>query len=176
MWLKTLVLSFCQWCNNSFFGHGIRDSVWLFPFVEIFHLIGLAVLGGTLLVLNLRLLGFGFRGGRTSDLAKDVRPWMIGGLAVMLVSGFLLFSTEAVKMYGNWAFRAKMSFLLLAIPYTFTIYRRVVKADESQIARVWRISAALLSLLLWSGVGIGGRAIGFVTTSASSVNVSASQD
>jgi hypothetical protein len=153
-------------------GHGIRDSVWLFPFIEIFHLIGLGVLGGTLLVLNLRLLGIGFRGERTADLAKDVRPWMIGSLAVMLVSGFLLFTTEAVKMYGNWAFRAKMSFLFLAILYTFTIYRWVVRADEFRVARVWRVFAALLSLLLWSGVGLGGRAIGYVTTPTSSISVS----
>ena len=172
MWLRELILSFCQWCNNSFFGHGIRDSRWLFPFVEIFHLIGLGVLGGTLLVLNLRLLGIGFKGEKTFDLSKDVRPWMIGSLVVMLVSGFLLFSTEAVKMFGNWAFRAKMSFLLLAIVYTFTIHRWVLRADESRLAPVWRISAAVLSLLLWSGVGLGGRAIGFVTTSASSVSAS----
>lgn len=173
MWLRELLLSFCQWCNNSFFGHGIRDSRWLFPFVEIFHLLGLGVLGGTLLVLNLRLLGIGFRGEKTSDLAKDVRPWMVGSLGVMLVSGFLLFSTEAVKMYGNWAFRAKMTFLALAILYTFTLYRWVVRAEEFRVARGWRVSAAVLSLVLWSGVGLGGRAIGFVTTSASSVSMSA---
>jgi hypothetical protein len=173
MWLRALVLSFCRWCNNSFFGHGIRNSVWLFPFVEIFHLIGLGVLGGTILVLNLRLLGIGFRGESTSDLAKDVRPWTMGSLVVMLASGFLLFSTEAVKMYGNWAFRWKMIFLLLAILFTFTIHRKVVSAEESRIAPVWRISVALVSLLLWSAVGLGGRAIGYVTTSTSSVSVSA---
>jgi len=173
MWLRELMLSFCRWCNNSFFGHGIRNSVWLFPFVEVFHLIGLGVLGGTILVLNLRLLGISFRGERSSDLARDVRPWMIGSLAVMLISGFLLFSTEAVKMYGNWAFRWKMIFLLCAILFTFTIHRKVASSDETRIAPVWRISVALLCLLLWSGVGLGGRAIGYVTTSASSVSVPA---
>jgi len=173
MWLRELILAFCQWCNNSFFGHGIRNSVWLFPFVEIFHLIGLGVLGGTILVLNLRLLGISFRSERTSDLAKDVRPWTIGSLVVMLVSGFLLFSTEAVKMYGNWAFRWKMIFLVSAILFTFTIHRKVASSDESRIAPMWRIFVALLSLLLWSGVGLGGRAIGYVTTAASSVSVHA---
>jgi len=170
MSLRLLLLHFCRWCNASFFGHGIRDSVWLFPFVEIFHLLALGILGGTLLVLNLRLLGIAFREERTADLAKDVKPWMIGSLIVMLVSGFLLFSTEAVKMYGNWAFRAKMSFLLLAILYTFTFYRRVVRAEEFRFTHASRVSAALLSLALWTGVGLGGRAIGYVTTSVSSVS------
>jgi hypothetical protein len=169
MWLRTHILWFCQWCNNSFFGHGIRDSVWLFPFVEIFHLVGLGVLGGTILVLNLRLLGIGFRAERTADLAKDVRPWMISSLIVMLVSGFLLFSTEAVKMYGNWAFRWKMIFLAAAIVYTFTIFRKVMRAEESRVTPFVRVFVALLSLALWSGVGLGGRAIGYVTTTASSV-------
>ncbi|HKV04810.1 MAG TPA: DUF6644 family protein [Candidatus Acidoferrales bacterium] len=171
MWLRVLVLSFCRWCNDSFFGHGIRNSTWLFPFVEIFHLIGLSVLGGTILLLNLRLLGLRFRNEPVAELARDVRPWMLGSLGVMLVSGFLLFSTEAVKMYGNWAFQFKMSSLVLALIFTFTIHSRLTMADESRVPRAWRILAALVSLLLWTGVGLGGRAIGYVTTTVSSVNM-----
>jgi len=170
MWLRVHLLHFCQWCNGSFFGHGIRNSVWLFPFVEIFHLIGLGVLGGTLLVLNLRLMRVGFRSQHTADLERDFRPWMIGSLAVMLLSGFLLFSTEAVKMYGNWAFRWKMLFLATAIAYTFTLYRKVVMADETRVALLWRVLVALVSITLWAGVGLGGRAIGYVTTPTSSVS------
>lgn len=170
MWLRVHLLHFCQWCNASFWGHGIRDSVWLFPFVEIFHLLGLGILGGTLLVLNLRLMRLGFRSQPTADLERDFRPWMIGSLVVMLLSGFLLFSTEAVKMYGNWAFRWKMSFLAAAIVYTFTLYRKVVTLDETRVAPVWRVLIALLSITLWAGVGLGGRAIGYVTTPTSSVS------
>ena len=59
-WIKVLLLSFCHWCNETWFGHGIRDSVWLFPFVEIFHLLALGVLGGTILLVNARLLGLRF--------------------------------------------------------------------------------------------------------------------
>src|SRR5271169_5702470 len=101
MWIKTLLMTFCQWCNGSWFGHGIRNSTWLFPFVEIFHLLALGVLGGTILIVNMRLLGVRFWGESSSDLAREVRSWTLGSLAVMLLSGFLLFSTEAVKMYGN---------------------------------------------------------------------------
>src|ERR1700722_18425632 len=100
---SNLLMSFCQWADNSSFGHGVRNSTWLFPFVEIFHLLALGVLGGTILLLNLRLLGVEFKDSPSSQLARELRPWMFGSLAVMLISGFLLFSTEAVKMYGNWA-------------------------------------------------------------------------
>jgi hypothetical protein len=165
--LEHWILAFCEWCNGSFFGHAIRDSVWAFPVVEIFHLLALAILGGAMLVLNMRLIGIGFRTDSVSALARDLRPWIIGTLIVMLISGFLLFSTEAVKMYGNWAFQAKMSFLLLAIIFTFTIHSRVTHRDAASAAVRW--ATAIVSLLLWTGVGLGGRALGYVTTAAASV-------
>jgi len=165
--LKGGLLAFCEWCNASFFGHAIRDSVWAFPFVEIFHLLALAILGGSMLVLNMRLVGIGFRTDSVSILARELRPWIVGSILVMLLSGFLLFSTEAVKMYGNWAFQAKMSFLFLAILYTFTIHSRVTHREDSSPAVRW--STAIISLLLWTGVGLGGRALGYVTTAAASV-------
>jgi hypothetical protein len=156
------LLVFCQWALNSHAGHAVRDSVWLFPAVEICHLLGLAVLGGTVLILNLRLMNLRFPNEPVAELARDVDPLMIGSIVVMLVSGFFLFSSEAVKMYDNVAFHYKMVFLLLAIVYTFTIYRKVVMAAEGRVPLFWRVSVALLSLALWAGVGLAGRAIGYV--------------
>jgi hypothetical protein len=168
--MRTALLHFCQWCNASWWGHGIRDSTWLFPFVEIFHLLGLGILGGTILILNLRLMRLAFKKESTAELAGEVWPWMIGSLIVMLISGFLLFSTEAVKMYGNWGFQLKMLFLLLASIYTFTIHRRITLRDDGRFGPALRIAAAVLSLLLWTGVGLGGRSLGYITTSVSSVD------
>ena len=166
--LATLTLAFCRWCNDSFFGHVIRDSAWLFPFVEIFHLVALGLLGGTLVLVNMSLLGVRFGNASTPQLARELRPWMLGSIAVMLVSGFLLFSTEAVKMYGNWAFQLKMIFLLLAVLFTLTAHRRIIESQRTSMSL--RRVAAAVSLLLWLGVGLGGRALGYVTTAASAVN------
>jgi uncharacterized protein DUF6644 len=160
--LSALAQAFCAWCSNSFFGHGVRNSVWLFPTIEILHLLGLGVLGGTILIINLRLLGFRFRNEAVSELAKELQPWMNSSLVLMLVSGFFLFSSEAEKLYGNWAFRAKMTSLALAIVFTFTFYRKVTLSEEKQISPVWNKVAALISLVLWAGVGLAGRAIGYV--------------
>ncbi len=74
-------------------------------------------------------------------------------------------------MYGNWAFQIKMLFLLLALIFTFTIHRKIAMADEARISPIWRKLAAVLSILLWTGVGLGGRAIGYVTTATSSVSM-----
>lgn len=160
--LSALAQAFCQACSNSFFGHGVRNSVWLFPSIEIVHLLGLGVLGGTILIINLRLLGIRFRNEPVSNLARELQPWMISSLVVMVVSGFFLFSSEAEKLYGNWAFRAKMTSLALAIVFTFTFYRKVTLSEEKQISPVWNKVAALISLVLWAGVGLAGRAIGYV--------------
>lgn len=166
--LAAWTLAFCRWCNGSYFGHVIRDSTWLFPFVEVFHLVALALLGGILILVNLSLVGVRFGTTSTSGLARELRPWMLGCIAVMLVSGFLLFSTEAVKMYGNWAFQLKMLLLLLAVLFTLTLHRRVLESQRAPLSLRW--VAALVSLLLWLGVGLGGRALGYVTTAAAAVN------
>jgi hypothetical protein len=159
--IAQVLLAFCRWCNGSFFGEDIRNSAWLFPFVEIFHLLALGLLGGTIILVNLSLLGMRFRGEPVSRLARDVQPLFNASLAVMLLSGFLLFSTEAVKMYGSPAFQFKMSCLALAILFSYTLHFRIARGDAA-FAPGWRKLAAIASLTLWAGVALGGRAIGYV--------------
>jgi hypothetical protein len=149
-----------QWIENSGLGEAIRESKWLFPVIESVHLLGLAVIGGAILVVDLRLLGFGLRRQSVRQIARDVQPWLIGSLIVMLISGGMLFTSEAVKCYYHGAFWMKMTSLLLAILFTFTI-RRSVAANPDGV-RIGRSRVvAVVSLALWSGVGIGGRWIGF---------------
>jgi hypothetical protein len=155
------VLSFFTWCENTWLGDAIRDSRWLFPAIESLHLLGLAVIGGAVLVMNLRLLGFGNHLQPADRLWRDTRPWLVGSLAVMLISGMLLFTSEATKLYYHDAFWVKMTSLLLATLYTFTVMRKVALADPGRVGPVWGRAAALLSILLWSTVGVCGRWIGF---------------
>jgi uncharacterized membrane protein SirB2 len=155
------VLSFFTWCENSSLGEAIRASRWLFPAIESFHLLGLAVIGGSVLVVNLRLLGFGIERQPVAELWRDTRPWLLGSLTIMLVSGLLLFTSEATKLYYHGAFWMKMVSLLLATSFTFTVLRKVALADQGRVRPFWSKTAALISILLWSGVGVGGRWIGF---------------
>jgi hypothetical protein len=155
------VLSFFAWCENTSLGEAIRSSNWLFPVIECFHLLGLAVIGGAVLVVNLRLLGFGIERQPVAQLWRDTRPWLLGSLMVMLLSGCLLFTSEATKLYYHDAFWVKMSCLLLSILFTYTVVRRVALADPSRVRPFWSRAVAVVSILLWSGVGIGGRWIGF---------------
>jgi len=96
-----------------------------------------------------------------SRYLAGAEPWLIGSLLVMLVTGFLLMTSEAMRCYYNLAFWVKMWSLLFAMIFTFTIQRTVVRADASTVTPTRAKLVAVISLLLWSGVGIGGRGIGF---------------
>jgi hypothetical protein len=159
--LTAMLLPLFQVFENSPLGQTIRGSTWLFPVIESFHLVGLTVIGGAILIVDMRLMGLGLRGHRVAHLARDLQPWLVASLALMLITGLLLFVSEAVKCYYSSAFWWKMTFLFLAITYTFTIRRRVTAAEESSVDPYWRRLAGVVSLVLWSGVGIGGRWIGF---------------
>ncbi len=129
---------------------------------------GSGAAGWHVILINLSLVGRALSAiPRHAELARELQPWMLGSVVVMLLSGFLLFSTEAVKMYGNWAFQLKMLFLALALLFTLTIYRQVIDAQRAPAGL--RALTALISLLLWLGVGLGGRAIGYVTTAATAL-------
>jgi len=149
------------WCETSWIGEGIRVSSWLFPVIESLHLLGLAVIGGTVLVVNLSLLGLGPGSRSAAQLWHDTRPWFVGSLAVMLGSGLLMFMSEAEKLYYHDAFWVKMSALLVSLVFTVTVQRRTVLGGPDRVSTLRSRAVGLVSLLLWFVVGAGGRWIGF---------------
>ncbi len=155
------LIPFFQWCDNTAIAQSIRDSRVAFPIIENFHLFALTVLLGSLVVLCLRQFGLILKAQPISEVADALRPWNRWGLAVMLTSGILLFLSEAMKCYGNTSFRVKMFFLFFALLFQFTIYNRAVQ-NEGVNAPVGGKIAAGVALCLWFGVGLAGRAIGFL--------------
>jgi hypothetical protein len=155
------VLSFFTWCESSAIGEAIRDSRWLFPVIECAHLLALALLGGLLLNVNLSLLGLGAGRKRSVQLWRDTKPWLVFSLGAMLATGFLLFMSEAVKLYYHEAFWVKMSALALAMLFTFTVQSRTAQADPATVTKFRSRAVAVASLFLWLMVGAGGRWIGF---------------
>jgi len=149
------------WCEATSTGQAIRDSAWLFPAIETFHLLALSVMGGMVLAVDLRLLGLGLTRQPPRRLARDVETWLMAALAVMLLSGFFLFLSEPLKCWDNGAFWVKMAFLLAALLFTFTIRRWYTHRDDSRLRPAFGRTIAAVSLILWTGVGIAGRGIGF---------------
>jgi hypothetical protein len=155
------LLEFCQWLQFSPPLIAMRGSPWLFPVIATIHLMGLAVIGGAVLLVDLRLLGLGLRRQPVRELAQDAERWLFRGLVVMVSTGILLFMCFATKYYYLTFFWVKMAALLLVIVFTVSVRRRVAMADETRVNAVWSRAVALVSLSLWTTVALGGRYIGF---------------
>jgi Family of unknown function (DUF6644) len=156
-----MLLPLFQALEDSAIGEAIRNSLWMFPVIEAFHLVGLAVIGGAILVVDFRLLGLGLRSHSVSKLARDMQPWVIGSIVVMVLSGLPLFLSEAIKCYYSFAFWTKMTALMLALAFTFTVRRYVTSAPEGRYSPLGAKAVGLTSIALWATVGWGGRWIGF---------------
>jgi len=153
---------FFDWIEHTGHGTMIRDSIWQFAAIEAVHLLALAVIGGAVLIVDLRLLGWTLRRQPVKQIARDAEPFLLGSLFMMLLTGYLLMaSLAASKYYVNFAFQLKMLFLLLAIVFTFTVRRWLIFKDDTEINPAVAKIVAIVSVLLWSGVGIMGRGIGF---------------
>ena len=160
------MLEFCQWLDHTSVGTTIRQSLWLFPAIETVHLLGMAAVVGTISVLDLRLLGWVARERPVSLLASRLIPWAWAGFVVQVITGSLLFSSEAVKIYGNPAFRLKILLLLLAgvqaLVFQTVISGKLTVWDERPSLPALAKFAGLSSILLWVGIVAAGRFIGFV--------------
>lgn len=156
-----MLFSIFQSIEFSTIGQAIKNSAWAFAVIESVHLLALAVIGGAILVVDLRLLGFGLKRQTVAEVARDAQPVLVWSLAVMLATGLALFVSEAVKCYYSTPFWVKMTSLALAILFTFTIKRKVTLTENAAIRPALLKVIALVSLALWFGVGAGGRWIGF---------------
>src|SRR5215831_5212769 len=103
-----MLLPFFQWVSVTMVGQAISGSPWAFAVIESVHLLALAVIGGAVLMLDLRLLGFGLRDQPIDRVARDAHPWLVSSLIVMVASGVLLFSSEPIKCYNSIPFWVKM--------------------------------------------------------------------
>lgn len=154
------LLPYFEWVEATALGHAIRQSLWLFPVIEAVHLLGLSVLGGSVLIVDLRMLGAGLHNHAISQIARDARPWFVGALIVMLLTGWALFASEAIKCYYNFSFWVKMTTLPIAIVFVFFVRDRIAGGAGMNATTVTRV-VGFLSIAMWFTVAAAGRWIGF---------------
>jgi uncharacterized protein DUF6644 len=155
------VPGFVEWVASSALSKAISTSTWAFAVIESVHLLALAVIGGAVLIVDLKLLGFGIRTLGLEEIARDAQRWFLGSWLVMIVTGLLLFWSEPQKLYYSTPFAVKMLCLLLGTIFALTVRRKVTLAGEGRVSPAMMKLVALVSLTLWFGVGAGGRWIGF---------------
>jgi len=155
--------SFCQWLDATWVGQAMKGGdqyAWLFPVIESLHIIGVVLLVTATSIIDLRMLGLAFREDRISKLSGQFMPWAWTGFVAQLVTGFFLFSAEAVRCYFDPAFWIKMGLILIAminvVVFHETISRRMASWDEARFAPLTARAYAVFSILLWFAItGVG---------------------
>ncbi|HEX4052614.1 MAG TPA: DUF6644 family protein [Steroidobacteraceae bacterium] len=146
-----------KWLGATSLGMAINRSTYGFAIIEMVHLLGLSLLGGSVLIIDLCALGWIRLRQPAARIASDLTPLLVGSLAAMVASGVLLVADGPLRYYANAAFRAKMLLLGVAVVFYFTLHRRALAGTAAA-----RKAAALVALALWLGVGLAGRAIGLL--------------
>jgi hypothetical protein len=138
----------------------LNNNEWAFPLLEIIHIAAFTLSIGTIALVDLRMLGLAMLRQPSSQVAKDMAPWTLIGLAIMLTSGPLIFSSDPNMYLHNQSFIFKLWALSIAIIYNYTIHRKVVSASDSSPGFSKLIAG--VSLALWVTVTFSGLFIAFV--------------
>jgi uncharacterized membrane protein len=154
-----------SWLGNTPLAVFIAESDWAFPAIESVHVIALALVIGTIAIVDLRLLGVASAHRAYTQLSKEVLPWTWAAFAIAAVTGTLMFTSHPVGYYENVAFRIKILLLLLAgvnmMVFQLVTSRDISQWDRSAATPLAGKIAATLSLAFWIAVVFFGRRIGF---------------
>lgn len=137
----------------------LNTNEWAFPVCEVLHVIGFALLIGTIMIVDLRLLGLGMRRQTSAALVQDTARWSLLGLALVLITGPLIFLSDPALYVYNKAFRFKITMLIVAMIYNWTIHRKVAMMKEPGDVGKF---VGMLSIVMWTSIIFGGIFIAFI--------------
>jgi hypothetical protein len=146
-----------QTIEASALGQTIRESTWLFPAIESTHLLALALLGGSILIMALSILGWGLK-TPVAELYKSAHRYFNAAVIVLVITGVFLGISEPVKLYGREAFLVKMISLAVALLVTYFVFNPLIRRGAS--AATLRI-VTIFTMAAWLMVAMAGRWIGF---------------
>ena len=152
-----------EWIYDLSWAAALRESDDAYPLVETVHVLAIALMGGTIVILDLRLLGLVLRQEAVTRVGRALLPLTWWGFAVMLLTGLPLFAAQAVQLYANPAFRVKILLLALAgcnaLLFHSTTYRTVGSWDRNTVTPQQARIFACVSIALWSAIIVSGRMI-----------------
>ena len=154
----TYDLPFCEafeWIERSPAGELMRSSRVIFPIVESIHLIGMALFVGTLLLIDMGLLGVGMRRQPINQVAAALAPWTWSGFALLMLTGPFMFSAQASKWHDNPVFWIKMPLLLIAAVFQLSVRRQIASGGPAKIV-------GAISLILWISTALLAKMMEFV--------------
>jgi hypothetical protein len=156
-----LIRSWFEWIDAMPSSIAMRESVYGYPYLLTAHAISMALFAGLIVMMDLRLLGFGFKRSPLSQVQKQLFPWQMFTMTVSAITGTLLFYSQPLRYYGKVFFWVKMALMLFAglnaLYFHFTTYKTVAVWDTTDRPPYGAKLAGALSIALWAGVVIFGR-------------------
>jgi uncharacterized membrane protein len=151
-----MLLHLCRWLQDNSFIALINGTAWTAAAVEIIHYFSMFILVGSMMIVDLRVLGLVARRQHATQLADRLFPWIWISLALNSLSGFLMFAGSAVAYYRNDIFYEKMTVILLAIVANIFVQQKVRKWDHLPAMPTWAKLIAVVSIGLWIGAIVAG--------------------
>ena len=151
---------FFEWMGALPVSQAIGGSIWLYPLIQAIHLVFLALFAGGIIIVDLRMLGYGIRSKPVFQVARDARPWMVAGLIGLIATGIPQMMQNATREYFSEFFWYKMYLLGFGLIFLVTIRRKMTQAAETTAATK---VVGLFSMAIWTGVTMSARLIGLFT-------------
>ncbi|MDH3271427.1 MAG: hypothetical protein OEN56_08860 [Gemmatimonadota bacterium] len=160
-----MIHEFLEWLGSTEWSVRLLESYYVWPLMESTHVLTLALFVGTAVMMDLRLVGFAFRGVPVSAFTHRLLPWTRLGFAIMLVTGLLLFYSSPLRYYYNLFFRIKVILLIVAGFNIWWFHSRIHRSleeweNEFRAPRAARM-AGVVSLVVWTGVVFSGRLVAY---------------
>jgi hypothetical protein len=150
-----------EWLDTSFLASISKAYGGVFAVVQMFHLLALALLGGMVLVGDLRLLGILLTNVPSEEVVQNTQRWFSRALVVLVLSGIFMSSAVAKKLYYNEMFWAKMAALAVGVVFVYAVRRPLLRYAHATI-NPWALRmTAVSSITIWFTVAACGRWIGF---------------
>ena len=167
------LLELCQRIAETTGSIALHESLYVYPLVETAHVLSLGLFLGTVFIVDFRLLGWSFNTVPIAELSKRILPYTIIGFVLMLITGALLFYAIPVRTYQSLFFRIKIILLIIAAINASLFHKKLRRSEyKNYTATTFSKSAAITSIVAWSGVVIMGRMIAYNWFDCDKSNVS----
>jgi hypothetical protein len=150
------VHDFGEWLEHTSWVTTIANTAWLYTSISVVHYFTLLVMVGSIVLLDLRVLGVAARRRPLTQLAEELFPWMWTAFGLAIFSGFLEFTTDAGDYLPDKVFRVKMTVILLAVMSAIVVQRGVPKWGQLPAIPTSAKVMAFISILLWIGSILAG--------------------
>jgi len=156
---------FSEWLYAIPISRDLRNGGWIVPTVQSIHIVAIAALMGSSIVLDLKLAGFMAKTESSRAVFQRYMPWLWGALAVLLLTGLLMVTAEPDRVLTNWVFWTKMALVVVAFFGTLVIRIPMQRDEADAKTSAWGVALkplGLLSLLIWVSIILCGRWIAYV--------------